>query len=67
MEVVKYNYNDLSIESFIDSNQNIYFKGKEIAKTLGYEDTRKRLNDMYQIRIRSYLARFQREGETPLP
>ena len=41
MEVVKYNYNDLSIESFIDSNQNIYFKGKQIASALGYTDTDK--------------------------
>ena len=31
MEEMKFNKNDLSIESFIDSNQNIYFKGRDIA------------------------------------
>ena len=41
MSLEKYTYNDLSIEPFIDSKQNIYFKGKEIASALGYEDTPK--------------------------
>ena len=40
MSLEKYTYNDLSIEPFIDSKQNIYFKGKEIASALGYEKTR---------------------------
>ena len=38
----KYNNIDLKIEltSYIDSKQNIWFKGKDIAKILGYSDTR---------------------------
>ena len=38
----KYNNIDLKIEltSYIDNKQNIWFKGKGIAKILGYSDTR---------------------------
>ena len=38
----KYNNIDLKIEltSYIDNKQNIWFKGKYIAKILGYSDTR---------------------------
>ena len=38
----KYNNIDFKIEltSYIDNKQNIWFKGKDIAKILGYSDTR---------------------------
>ena len=38
----KYNNIDLKIEltSYIDNKQNIWFKGKDIAKILRYSDTR---------------------------
>ena len=38
----KYNNIDLKIEltSYIDNKQNVWFKGKDIAKILGYSDTR---------------------------
>ena len=37
----KYNNIDLKIEltSYIDNKQNVWFKGKDIAKILGYSDT----------------------------
>ena len=30
---------DIELTSFVDNKQNTWFKGKEIAKILGYEDT----------------------------
>ena len=37
----KYINQNMNIEltSYIDSKQNIWFRGKDIAKTLGYNDT----------------------------
>ena len=36
---------NLSIDTFIDAKQNIYFKAKDIAEALGYENTRKSIRD----------------------
>ena len=45
MNIKKFNNNDLglSVDTFIDNKQNIYFKGKDVASALGYSNTKKAL------------------------
>ena len=45
----KNTYQNISLKSYFDSNQNIWFKGKEVPQFLGYHDTdqslRKHVNE----------------------
>ena len=56
--------NELEIEltSYIDNKQNIWFKGKEIAKIVGYEDPSRSLRRHIDPE-----DKFQRGGQISLP
>ena len=45
----KFMNNELEIEliSYIDTKQNTWFKGKDVAKILGYHDTDQALKGLY--------------------
>ena len=47
MTVKKFANEDLEIEpiSFIDSKQNVWFRGKDVAKILGYSETDKAIRN----------------------
>jgi len=41
MKLQKFKNNEFKLEAFVDKDKNIYFKAKDVAISLGYEDTKK--------------------------
>ena len=55
---------DVDLTSFIDNKQNVWFKGKDVAKILGYSDTDEALRR--HVSNENKKKHFSRQpGETP--
>ena len=50
----KYTNEEMNIEltSFLDNKQNVWFRGKDVAKILGYSDTDQAIRRMYRRTIK---------------
>lgn len=61
---------NIELTSFIDNKQNIWFKGKDVAKILGYADTRdvirKHVSEEHKIKQLSRQPAFHLVGRRPI-
>jgi prophage antirepressor-like protein len=51
---------NLSLDAFIDSNQNVYFKGKEVALALGYQNPKEAVTDHVRSKHKMHFRDFTR-------
>ena len=66
MSIQKFNYNELLVRAFNDTENNIWFVGRDVAKVLEYKNTKKAIIDNVDEEDKKRASDYKGNWKLPL-